>query len=206
MDRNIKPSAAYEKYETVATREGGVDRNTLACDRGRKDAKSPPARVAWIETTRSIPPLALWCVATREGGVDRNIEPMPLDRQPPIVATREGGVDRNHQKRFLAGSMIRSPPARVAWIETRSRRSPQPLSHWSPPARVAWIETLKWTINLIGYTVATREGGVDRNRHQQHGVAQVIGSPPARVAWIETCNRDSGSQRRVSRHPRGWRG
>ena len=76
--------------------------------------------------------------------------------------------------------------------------------------------------------VATREGGVDRNRHQQHGVAQVIGSPPARVAWIETLSdtpkapknpvatREGGVDRNqyvnyvlyglLGRHPRGWRG
>ena len=34
----------------VATREGGVDRNTCG-DKGEKDpSESPPARMAWIET------------------------------------------------------------------------------------------------------------------------------------------------------------
>ena len=56
------------------------------------------------------------------------------------VATREGGVDRNVQGLWNGIKGILSPPARVAWIETRNRKLPQ------------WKRT-----------VATREGGVDRN-------------------------------------------
>ena len=60
----------------VATREGGVDRNT-------------PAEVISdvIE------------VATREGGVDRNIPSISPSIHVP-VATREGGVDRNMNARM----------------------------------------------------------------------------------------------------------
>ena len=62
-----------------------------------KDAyKSPPARVAWIETPIGRPREKSSFVATREGGVDRNwvvVDFMPLS----VVATREGGVDRNPQ-------------------------------------------------------------------------------------------------------------
>ena len=35
------------------------------------------------------------------------------------VATREGGVDRNNRGYTLRGYIWESPPARVAWIETR---------------------------------------------------------------------------------------
>ena len=39
-----------KKDQMVATREGGVDRNLPADDRGQRHRRSPPARVAWIET------------------------------------------------------------------------------------------------------------------------------------------------------------
>ena len=57
---------------TVATREGGVDRNT-----------------------RFIPQSSPFPVATREGGVDRNICKALENSSKKNVATREGGVDRN---------------------------------------------------------------------------------------------------------------
>ena len=57
-------------------------------------------------------------VATREGGVDRNTLPVRLSVLNPAVATREGGVDRNKPYRSTAEESRRSPPARVAWIET----------------------------------------------------------------------------------------
>ena len=56
----------------VATREGGVDRNTL---------------VVLI--------LSQVIVATREGGVDRNFWTDEMTGEECKVATREGGVDRN---------------------------------------------------------------------------------------------------------------
>ena len=37
------------------------------------------------------------------------------------VATREGGVDRNQLRRCLHLCETMSPPARVAWIETRKQ-------------------------------------------------------------------------------------
>ena len=83
-------------YWTVATREGGVDRNkqTLPLDTG-------------IDS-----------VATREGGVDRNTTAMMHDALCDEVATREGGVDRNTLSSSAKYACISSPPARVAWIET----------------------------------------------------------------------------------------
>ena len=39
----------YEKH-IVATREGGVDRNSFVSGTSTPDLSSPPARVAWIET------------------------------------------------------------------------------------------------------------------------------------------------------------
>ena len=60
--------------------------------------RSPPARVAWIETLWVLRTVAAALVATREGGVDRNVEyPQELGGGDP-VATREGGVDRNIKK------------------------------------------------------------------------------------------------------------
>ena len=59
-------------YGTVATREGGVDRN-LMCSFG-----------SFVKR-----------VATREGGVDRNAKRSTWTKTCPAVATREGGVDRN---------------------------------------------------------------------------------------------------------------
>ena len=35
-----------------------------------------------------------------------------------LVATREGGVDRNIEFANINGTDVKSPPARVAWIET----------------------------------------------------------------------------------------
>ena len=50
VDRNAVRCALPERTAKVATREGGVDRNVDA-DRGfRHGWLSPPARVAWIET------------------------------------------------------------------------------------------------------------------------------------------------------------
>ena len=46
----------------------------------------------------------------------------------------------------------------------------------SPPARVAWIETFAVSVFPLGFSVATREGGVDRNHlasHRQHSYLAV---------------------------------
>ena len=56
----------------------------------------------------------------------------------------------------------------------------------SPPARVAWIETCLAPASAWVSVVATREGGVDRNRVNGRIVDGNDLSPPARVAWIET--------------------
>ena len=102
--------------------------------------KSPPARVAWIETFGVAVHIDSREVATREGGVDRNdmLPGQSLDNI--LVATREGGVDRNTVTASSITVKITSPPARVAWIETSSTLQ-QKWRKRSPPARVAWIET-----------------------------------------------------------------
>ena len=56
----------------------------------------------------------------------------------------------------------------------------------SPPARVAWIETEKRPLKGSSLVVATREGGVDRNKSHSGKSGSRLESPPARVAWIET--------------------
>ena len=96
VDRNSRHiTPTYKK--AVATREGGVDRNTLYRSTGKSKPQSPPARVAWIETQVRQPVPDICIVATREGGVDRNVVICP----------------KNHRKKA-------SPPARVAWLETTS--------------------------------------------------------------------------------------
>ena len=84
-----------ERYSCrVATREGGVDRNNGYIAELHKGERSPPARVAWIETPRPCCKALTAIVATREGGVDRN-ENLETVVIYLTVATREGGVDRN---------------------------------------------------------------------------------------------------------------
>ena len=62
------------KTHTVATREGGVDRNPMIARTVTPLKMSPPARVAWIETLNYDPGFQPLHVATREGGVDRNCQ------------------------------------------------------------------------------------------------------------------------------------
>ena len=94
MDRNDTEEGPRRNGE-VATREGGVDRNAKSSSHGWTTNRSPPARVAWIETFAPCACLQGWrAVATREGGVDRNIE-VGRGAGKNGVATREGGVDRN---------------------------------------------------------------------------------------------------------------
>ena len=50
--------------------------------------------------------------------MDRNIRLRHEDRLACRVATREGGVDRNDALAVLQIDDLKSPPARVAWIET----------------------------------------------------------------------------------------
>ena len=75
-----------------------MDRNILPMLIDQLDRESPPARVAWIETSR-----------------------YSFQTRPPEVATREGGVDRNTTEDWKLAEKIASPPARVAWIETYVR-------------------------------------------------------------------------------------
>ena len=83
--------------------------------------------------------------------------------------------------------------------------------------------------SMLDKDVATREGGVDRNKRENELCDKHAGSPPARVAWIETHRfrqelhvlRKSPPARVAwietykweyadavlnRRHPRGWRG
>ena len=157
----------------------------------KSPVRSPPARVAWIETyTAQFLCFAL-TVATREGGVDRNKQGV-LRALKDGVATREGGVDRNVDVGLFLLFQVGSPPARVAWIETPfCLNSPGPAAA-SPPARVAWIETFEKLFPDTPAGVATREGGVDRNFRGFVGKRDTVPSPPARVAWIETGGAPTG--------------
>ena len=83
----------------VATREGGVDRNLAFYHPLSILCKSPPARVAWIETSVLGRLEMQTVVATREGGVDRNVQSAIREYKSSNVATREGGVDRNDTAR-----------------------------------------------------------------------------------------------------------
>ena len=71
---------------------------------------SPPARVAWIETSFTDCALLCLSVATREGGVDRNPNLQQALDTIRAVATREGGVDRNHAVIVDFGSDRRRHP------------------------------------------------------------------------------------------------
>ena len=98
VDRNIDKMKAVEVGDDVATREGGVDRNNSSME----------ARTAEKQ------------VATREGGVDRNIMRNVYALLRKTVATREGGEDRNFSLQARDPYWVSgSPPARVAWIETK---------------------------------------------------------------------------------------
>ena len=117
-----------------------MDRNNSTAFLAWAKRKSPPARVAWIETITLYIRLRHLRVATREGGVDRNIdmEREQLCRQH--VATREGGVDRNN------GYIAELHKGEVATREGGVDRNLPTIADAavgivSPPARVAWIET-----------------------------------------------------------------
>ena len=103
MDRNLL-LYCHRPFCTVATREGGVDRNSTPCMLPEQRPASPPARVAWIETS-----IRRWRWRLRD------------------VATREGGVDRNNLLMAMEDEDEQSPPARVAWIETIDREHIQQI-------------------------------------------------------------------------------
>ena len=138
-------------------------------------------------------------------------------------------MDRNTITLDNGAEFAKSPPARVAWIETWVSCTAPPAHQRSPPARVAWIETFLRIALCGGLGVATREGGVDRNNSSMEARTAEKQSPPARVAWIETlrqelperqiqrvATREGGVDRNAQhisafeasdcRHPRGWRG
>ena len=50
VDRNVIHAKYMAGRGAVATREGGVDRNLEDWEKEQYDPWSPPARVAWIET------------------------------------------------------------------------------------------------------------------------------------------------------------
>ena len=87
MDRNnlhlLLPFSPH-----VATREGGVDRNNGYIAELHKGERSPPARVAWIETKLAPCTEQEFFVATREGGVDRNV----------TDALKTAGVESRHPR------------------------------------------------------------------------------------------------------------
>ena len=97
-----------------------MDRNKAPAKKKYRRGASPPARVAGIETVGVCHGGCLLKVATREGGVDRNPIAAGVTVAVALVATREGGVDRNSVATLLDRRRNRSPPARVAWIETSS--------------------------------------------------------------------------------------
>ena len=72
-----------------------MDRNCAVVINLKKLSRSPPARVAWIETQAFKACHVHPGVATREGGVDRNSKSANTTNGKIKVATREGGVDRN---------------------------------------------------------------------------------------------------------------
>ena len=72
-----------------------MDRNIFPVADDRVAIVSPPARVAWIETLKTVIAVCTYMVATREGGVDRNYNVKNAVYDRDEVATREGGVDRN---------------------------------------------------------------------------------------------------------------
>ena len=79
-----------------------------------------------------------------------------------------------------------SPPARVAWIETLSAMDGK--TQRSVATREGGVDRniLKIMGVQNGCFVATREGGVDRNERKCQSENRNQTSPPARVAWIET--------------------
>ena len=89
-----------------------MDRNMYPNQQLSQPVKSPPARVAWIETVNGQN--AVDCVdgvATREGGVDRNSIFTASLKSSVLVATREGGVDRNEvSETYAAAGAARRHP------------------------------------------------------------------------------------------------
>ena len=114
-------------------------------------------------------------------------------------------MDRNFTMLQTDKTYTVSPPARVAWIETMGGWRSSGIGS-SPPARVAWIETSIADFPAISSKVATREGGVDRNMHQEEsdGMVRAVAT---REGGVDRNNRYTVKLHKArGRHPRGWRG
>ena len=73
----------------------------------------------------------------------------------------------------------------MAWIETAAYGSTD--AERTVATREGGVDRNKCAlIKISGNRVATREGGVDRNRFLEWAKRNKDTSPPARVAWIET--------------------
>ena len=168
--------------------------------------KSPPTRVAWIETGKlpadckwelSPPTRVAWIETFRSSAL-----PFAL-----LVATHTGGVDRNalHQGRF--GNCRASPPTRVAWIETAPCQLIKDVQ-CAVATHTGGVDRncLPCFKAAVQRNVATHTGGVDRNSLRANFGWQDKPSPPTRVAWIETFRLVSSLSESLSRHPHGWRG
>ena len=94
----------------------------------------------------------------------------------------------------------------MAWIETK--RHWLPYRGFSVATREGGVDRNPGSIGADGklHSVATREGGVDRNREKPGIRVNIVQSPPARVAWIETSGAGVLLPGALGRHPRGWRG
>ena len=124
-------------------------------------------------------------VATHTGGVDRNRSVREYYRVQD-VATHTGGVDRNVDIAKVNAYDWKSPPTRVAWIETMQMPLKLVCMLASPPTRVAWIETKQIRVDGVADQVATHTGGVDRKQTDAPQLIEKALSPPTRVTWIET--------------------
>ena len=85
--------------------------------KGLYSGVSPPARGAWIETSRKWPHPSRALVAPRTGGVDRNPHGVTIWSRPPCRPPH-GGRGSKHSPRNIKARACMSPPARGAWIET----------------------------------------------------------------------------------------
>ena len=178
MDRNsVWVAETAIVVASVASREGGVDRN---------DARAG----TFCEHYNGV--------ASREGGVDRNSSGSEPGRLlgPADVASREGGVDRNiyTEHRYVTGSAL-SPPARGAWIATcmASALRERPVISRSPPARGAWIATVSLDRQYQGHSSRlsppARGAWIATRSSRSPSVNLTSESPPARGAWIATSMR-----------------
>ena len=193
---------------SVASREGGVDRNPPQ-PRGRVHRRRLPRGGRGSQPHSVFPPVRCDCRLPRGGRGSQH----PANRtyhldaeSPPArgawIATFCGRTPANAPK---------SPPARGAWIAT-CLTGTLTRSVASPPARGAWIATVISVGTVCAWSrlprggrgsqprtsgplhprlgVASREGGVDRNPALPGHFIRGSVSPPARGAWIATLRED----------------